>query len=103
MIREDPSLSRLQSLPGSEIVLPGLDDLRHSRTTPEALLVEIAALNLERAGIALPPARKGTSEAAEIRLYRLLCERKAEDAYGLYNSLLRRLARFERALRALET
>ena len=65
--------------------------------TPNALLVEIAAPRLEELGIRLP---KFPAEAldAEIRLYRLLGREFGADAYGQYNSLLRRLTSFIHAM-----
>ena len=47
-------LDDLESLPGAELVLPGLADLVAGRDTIEALLVEIAAPRLRRLGLEVP-------------------------------------------------
>lgn len=45
------------------------------------------------------PVPEGTSPFdPELRLYRLLCREEGRGAYSRYNSLLRRLVSFERAL-----
>lgn len=88
---------RMAGLPGSELILEGLGDAFAGLETPNALLVEIAAPRLEELGIRLP---KFPAEAldAEIRLCRLLGREFGADAYGQYNSLLRRLMSFIHAM-----
>lgn len=83
-------------LPLGAEVARGIADLRGGRETPEACLASIASRHLKMAGV---PGVKNVAplEDAEIRLYRLLQKTHA-DPYGAYNSLLRRLVRFERAL-----
>ncbi len=73
----------------------GVQDLREGLVTVPALLVSIGAPRLRRAGIEVP---RHDLRRPEIRLYQLLCETEPERAYSLYNSLLRRLVSFERAL-----
>lgn len=88
MIRDD--------LPGAELLEGGPEDLARGRETVAALLVAIAAPRLRRLGIPVPPDRDLPRDPEE-RLYRLL-GREHGDPYGLYNSLLRRLTSFARAL-----
>jgi hypothetical protein len=45
----------LNELPGSELILPGLEDLRHGRNqTIGALLIAIASIRLAEAGLEIP-------------------------------------------------
>jgi hypothetical protein len=89
------SVDQLAGLPGEELVRTGLEDIDSGQVTVEACLVSIASPRLRQRGLlsvgaALVP-------DAELVLYQLLG--KAEgDAYSRYNSLLRRLVSFERAL-----
>lgn len=90
-------VDQLDGLPGAEIVRAGLDDLRAGRVTESALLVLVARPNLARFGIHVPePA--SIERPFEHRLYELLLGTHGEGAYSRYNSLLRRLVSFERAL-----
>lgn len=82
------------ALPGADLVERGLADLRAGAESAEALLVSIGAPRLAQAGIALP----NRLPSPEHRLYRLLEERHGDDAHSQYNSLIRRLVSFERAL-----
>jgi hypothetical protein len=93
-----PSLqSRLQDLPGWEIVSAGLNDIAAGHRTPAACAVWIAVPRLRKAGLINDTdlARRVTDP--ELTLYRLL---RAEpgDAYARYNATLRRLVSFEHAL-----
>lgn len=88
-------LADLESLPGAELVLPGLGDLVAGRETVEALLVEIAAPRLRRLGLAVPPR---DDPEPERRLYALLSVANPNDVHALYNALLRRLIAFSQAL-----
>jgi hypothetical protein len=87
----------LNTLPGHEIVLAGIDDLRHGRRTGAGLLVAIGADRLRSGGVEVPriPA---DDRYPEHRLYDLLAEDDADSAHGRYNALIRRLVSFERAL-----
>lgn len=82
-------------LPGGEVLRAGLIDVAAGRKTVAACLVWIAAPRLMRH--ALLPDTANVPEEPERQLYGLL---KAEggDAYGRYNSYLRLLTSFERAL-----
>ena len=105
-------------LPGEELIVQGLEDLRQGEVTAEALLAELIAPCLRHAGIEVPSIKVPNVEVpgievlgtpsvetsvndedyVEMRLYRLLCETDGADAYSRYNSLKRRAARFQRAL-----
>ena len=89
--------TRLAGLPGSELILQGLADCRAGLETQDSLLIEIAAPRLREAGLDVPDFKTQALDA-EIRLYRLLGHQFGRDAYGQYNSLLRRLSSFGRAL-----
>jgi hypothetical protein len=85
----------LRGLPGADLVAEGLSDHAARRETPAALLVAIAGARLRRLGFAVDPA---VWDEAELRLYRLLSAKDARGAYGHYNSLLRRIDSFARAV-----
>lgn len=84
-------------LPGAEIVYSGLKDLCDSRVTESALLVLIATPNLRRAGIQVPDLAD-VKPPYEHRLYELIAGEHMYSAHSRYNSLIRRLVSFERAL-----
>jgi hypothetical protein len=86
----------LNQLPGAEIILPGIDDLRNGKTdTVGSLLVAIAATRLTEAGLDIPKGH--LAPEPELTLYaRLLSER--DDAYPYYNALLSSLNSFCNAL-----
>jgi hypothetical protein len=86
----------LSELPGAELILPGLDDLRNGEPhTVGALLVTIAATRLTAAGLAFP--RDHLVSEPELALYAHL-QADREDAYPYYNSLLSSLNSFCNAL-----
>ncbi len=85
----------IADLPGADLVAGGLVDAAAGRITPNACLVSIASPRLREAE--LLGGTHTTIPEAELKLYDLLCEQSA-DAYSAYNSLLRRLVSFERAL-----
>ena len=78
-------------LPGRELILAGLDDLRAGRETVEAMLVATGAPRLRACGIDVPG---GDRLDSGLRMYTLLGERDAAGAYGTYNALRRRLSSF---------
>lgn len=82
----------LKSLPGSEIVLPGLADLAAGRDSVNASAVQAAAPRLRRAGLDAPSA-SGDVPAAH-RLYDQLNDRLGEAAHSRYNAILARVASF---------
>ena len=85
-----------QLLPGEELVSEGLSDLAHERVSDASLLVLIAAPRLRRLGIEVPP-RRG-SEPCEHQLYDRLEKRLGLAAHSYYNSLIRRIVSYARAL-----
>jgi hypothetical protein len=86
----------LNELPGAELILPGLDDLRNGKTnTVGALLVAIAARRLTEAGLDIP--KDYLVPEPELTLYARLQAEQA-DAYSYYNALLNRLNSFCNAL-----
>jgi hypothetical protein len=86
----------LHELPGSELILPGLEDLRSGETnTVGALLVTIAATRLTAAGLDIP--RDRLDPEPELSLYGRLQDER-EDAYPYYNALLSSLNSFCNAL-----
>ncbi|MDQ6940261.1 MAG: hypothetical protein M3119_08915 [Verrucomicrobiota bacterium] len=86
------------NFPGAELVLPGLQDAAAARLTIGSCLVSIARPLIETSELAKQFPSLTYFAEPERALYRLLCE-EGGDAYGRYNSLLRRLVSFERALR----
>ena len=92
-----PATLSFEGLPGEEFAQAGLDDWKKGDETISALLMHIASMALERTGFTLPPMPQSELDA-EIRLYRLLQPTHGNAAHSQYNSLLRRLVSFERAL-----
>ncbi len=86
----------LRSLPGSEIVLPGIVDLAERRETIAAAAVQTAATRLRNAGIEVP----GPEPVGEPghRLYERLVAAGDPDPHSRYNAILRRLVSFAQAL-----
>jgi len=75
-----------------------LEDLAHSRATPEAALIEVARTRLRSLGLPVPeaPASRGD---AELRLYARLGARHPDrDPYVLYCAWLDQLESFASAL-----
>ena len=81
-------------LPGDDLVRQGLRDLSEGRRSVPALLVSIGSNRLRRAGLTVPAPLPDPDQG----LYLALRERYGDDAYSRYNSLVRRLVSFERAL-----
>ena len=90
-------MSALENLPCGDLICVGLRDVAAGVESVEALLVEIAAARLRESGLPVPAMRSATLDA-EIRLHRLLAKTHGDDAFGRYNSLLRRLVSFTRSL-----
>ena len=89
------------SLPGAELVEQGLEDLANDRITELALLVLIAAPRLKGLGIDVPD--RPSSRPHEHQLYDRLEQRLGTDAHSQYNSLIRRIVSFSRALEREQT
>jgi len=87
----------LTSLPGADLVLAGLKELREGEPGECGLLVLIAFSRLVRLGLEVP-ARNDLERPLEHLLYARLEITHASDAYSRYNSLLRSMASFARAL-----
>jgi hypothetical protein len=85
-------------LPGEDIVKEGLDDLAANRVTDFSLLVLIAGPRLRRLGITIP--ERTSPRPYEHLLYERLEERLGTGAHSFYNSLIRRIVSFARALEA---
>jgi hypothetical protein len=86
----------LSELLGSELILPGLDDLHNGKThTIGALLVASASMRLTAAGLDAPKDRLAPEPELTLNA-RLQDER--DDAYPYYNALLNSLNSFCYAL-----
>jgi hypothetical protein len=86
----------LNELPGSELILPGLEDISHGRNnTIGSLLISIASIRLTAAGLDIP--QVSLVSEPELALYAHL-QIDQEDAYSYYNALLSSLNSFCAAL-----
>ena len=88
-------MTDFSGLPGAEVVAVGLGDLAAGRESVPALLVAIAGARLRRLGVSVAPS---VWKEAELQLYHALCREDPATAYTRYNSLLRRIDSFARAL-----
>ncbi len=84
------------ALPGEELVRQGLADLAQHRVTDFSLLVLIAAPRLIRLGIPVP--QPPCVRPHEHELYERLDQRLGAGAHSYYNSLIRRIVSYARAL-----
>jgi len=82
-------------LPAESLIRKGLDDLGCERESVESLLVLIGAPRLRLMNVPVPVAGDIDSDR---KLYGLLCDSHGSEAYSHYNSLLRQLSSFARAL-----
>ena len=82
-------------LPGADAVRAGLVDLAVGRESVESLLIQIGAPRLSWLGIVLPAKPELD---ADRQLYRLLAAQHGNGAHSQFNSLIRQLVSFERAL-----
>jgi hypothetical protein len=82
----------LKSLPGAEIVLPGIADLEAGRKSANASAVQCAARRLQRLGLAARRAEGDVPAAHE--LYRRLAGELGDGAHSRYNAILSRVASF---------
>jgi hypothetical protein len=86
----------LSELPGAELILPGLDDLRNGKTNSiGALLITIASKRLTEAGLDFP--KDHLVPEPELALYAHL-QTERDDSYQYYNALLKSLSSFCDAL-----
>ena len=86
------------ALPGGDMVEEGLADLAANRFTDFALLLLIAAPRLRALGVDIP--KLPSSRPYEHLLYERLEERLGTGAHSYYNSLIRRIVSYARALEA---
>jgi hypothetical protein len=84
----------LAKLPGAEIVLPGIEDLKAGRETVNALAVSAAA---GRLGVRELVREDSTGEPAAHRLYLRLNDELGDAAHSRYNAILARVVSFARA------
>jgi hypothetical protein len=90
------SRETLSTLPGAEIVFPGLADLAAGRESANASAVQSAAVRLRKVGLSAPVVENGPP--ASHQLYRQLVGEVGERAaYARYNAILERVASFARA------
>ncbi len=82
-----------ETLPASDLIQAGIEDLTAGIESVPALLVSIGAPRLRRLGFVFPP----PIPSPEIRLYELLRRSDPDAAHTRYNALIRRLVSFERA------
>ena len=92
-----PAAAIPMDLPGADLVAAGIAALRRGDLTIEALLVAVGRPRLRSAGVDVPEAADEI-ETPEFALYAALCARGDGDAHSQYNTLIRRLVSFERAL-----
>ena len=85
-----------RGLPGAGLVRQGLADLEQNRLTESSLLVLVAAPRLRRLGISIP--ERHFPRPVEHLLYERLDERLGAGAHSFYNSLIRLIVSYARAL-----
>ena len=83
------------ALPGEELIMNGIDDLRQNRETIPALVVAIGAPRLRELGFDVPCSKYDHPEHS---LYRFLARENPDSAHSKYNALINRLVSFERAV-----
>jgi len=83
-------------LPGHDLVKQGTLDLSENRVTDLSLLMLIAGPRLRRLGIQVPD--RPSSRPFEHQLYERLEHRLGPAAHSYYNSLIRRIVSYSRAL-----
>lgn len=86
---------RIDDLPGADLVVDGIADLRDGRDTTAAALVRMAAPRLRAVGFDIPPAPD--DEPGGHRLYDLLAQDDPDGAHSRYNALVGRIVSFSRA------
>jgi hypothetical protein len=84
-----------KGLPCEADLRAGLEDFEAGRVTIWALLAQIGAPRLRDLGVPLP---ENIDIDADRKLYFLLAKEFGNDAHARYNSFLRELISFERAL-----
>jgi len=84
------------NLPGADLVEQGLADLKEGRTSDFSLLLQVAGPRLRRLGLEIPD--RPSPRPYHHLLYERLEDRLGDDAYSHYNSLIRRIVSYTRAL-----
>ena len=87
-------------LPGEDLFITGVADLRAGVASPEALLIASARARLTAAGLEVPAS---DVERPAHALYDALAAEDPDDAHGRYNALMRRLASFAHAVEHAST
>lgn len=85
----------LEKLPGAEIVLAGIADLKEGRMSANALAVQSAAPRLRALGLDATSAEEDVP--ASHRLYEQLHRELGDGAHSRYNAILSRVTSFARA------
>ena len=86
----------LHELPGADLILPGLEDLRAGKSNSiGSFLISIASIRLRQAGLEIP--EDHLHKEPELTLYNYL-QQDRSDAYVYYNALLSTLNSFCLAL-----
>ena len=88
-------INHSKDLPGADLVEQGLADLAQNRLTELSLLLLVAAPRLKTLGIEVPDL---AASRPEHQLYELLEARFGSEAHSQYNSLIRRIVSYSRAL-----
>ena|SRR5947209_5814879 len=83
-------------LPGEELVREGLADLAQGRITECSLLLLVASPRLMALGIDIPALP--VEQPYEHKLYERIEQRLGAGAHSYYNSLIRRIVSYARAL-----
>ncbi len=83
-------------LPGEDLVTQGLKDLKEGRESEASLLLLVAGPRLRSLGIAVPA--RTSPRPFEHLLYELIEDRLGKGAHSYYNSLIRRIVSYARAL-----
>ena len=91
------SQADFEGLPGGDIVARGLEDLKLGKVSEFSLLVLVASPRLKSLGISVSDTLE-VKKPVEHALYSFLEDKVKADAYSQYNSLIRRIVSFQRAL-----
>ena len=90
----------LKNIPGSDLVLKGLQQLERKELNEEALLVLIAHQRLKALGFTFDDIPK-FYRPYEHELYDMIEKKLGNGAHSEYNSLIRKIVSFSRALEKL--
>lgn len=91
-----------ENLPGGDILDRGLRSMSKGEVDENSLLLLIGAYRLRRCDIPITPLDLGDS-FPEDKLYELLTNKHADQAYRVFKSLTRRLVSLENALESLRS